>query len=344
VVLAGWLVDRIGIRWMLLIGGVAGGAFVTGMFFITTFTQGLVFMALTGMGLGCLVPSTTKAILMWFSVKERAMAMGLKQTGVNVGGIIAASTLPALALVLSWRHGFVGIGFMGIVIGIIAFILYREPPQTDSLNAAGLATSSELTPSVVEIFKGREIWLLASAAMCLMAVEFSAIAYLVLYLKESLLFPVVTAGFFLAVAEASGAFGKPLAGLVSDRLFHGHRKGVYISMCCIAGAMCLILAFLQQGSPSWVIVPLCFILGFTAIGWGGLQLTLVGEIAGEKLAGTVTGMTVVIIMVGALIGPPIFGYTVDVTGSYQMGWQLLAALAILAAVLLLFIREEKRRM
>ena len=114
-------------------------------------------------------------------------------------------------------------------------------------------------------------------------------------------------------------------------------------MCCIAGATCLMLSFLQQGSPSWVVLPLCFIMGFTGIGWGGLQMTLIGEIAGRELVGTVTGMALVVFVVGGIIGPPAFGYTVDITGSYQLGWQLLVIVAIVAATLLFFVREEKRQ-
>jgi len=295
------------------------------------------------MGLGCVGPATTKAILTWFPVKERATAMGIKQTGINVGEIIAASTLPALALALSWQYGFVSIGFMAVAIGITTLMLYKEPLESGGVNAAELITPSGSRPSVAGIFKSREIWLLAFSAMCLCILEFSAIAFLVLYFNESLLFPVKTAGFFLAITGVGGVFGKPLSGLVSDRLFHGRRKGVLILLSCIAGAMCLMLAFLQQGGPSWVIVPLCFILGFSGVGWAGLQMTLIGEIAGRELAGTVTGMALVVFVIGGIIGPPAFGYTVDVTGSYQLGWQLLAIMAIVAAVILLFIREKKRQ-
>ena len=92
---AGWLVDRIGVRWLLLIGEVIGGIFLASMFTVTTFTGGLIFMALAGMGMGCLMPSTTKAVLIWFPVKERATAMGVKQTAVNVGGL---SLLPLCRL------------------------------------------------------------------------------------------------------------------------------------------------------------------------------------------------------------------------------------------------------
>ncbi len=193
------------------------------------------------------------------------------------------------------------------------------------------------------IIKSRDIWLLIGAGMCLNAVEFSAMAYFVLYLKEALLIAVVTAGFFLAFLEAGGVFGKPITGLISDRLFHGGRKKVFIVLCCIAFAMGMILFFLPQGTPSWLIILISLIFGFGAIGWGGLNLTLIGEFAGRELAGTVTGMSVVFLMLANMAGPPIFGYIVDTTGSYRMAWLFLAILAILAATLLLFVREEKRR-
>jgi ACS family hexuronate transporter-like MFS transporter len=181
------------------------------------------------------------------------------------------------------------------------------------------------------------------AGFCLVVVEFSVIAYFVLYVEETLLLTIVNAGFFLAILESGGAFGKPISGLISDRLFHGNRKRVYILMCSLTFATCLIFTFLQQGAPSWIMIPLCFILGFVGIGWGGLHLTLVGEFAGKELAGTVTGASSVFLMVGNIIGPPTFGYIVDTTGSYRIAWMFLTIMAILAVVFLLFVREANRR-
>ncbi|MFC1937459.1 MFS transporter [Chloroflexota bacterium] len=340
---AGWLVDRIGVRRMLLLGSVTGGILISGMFFITTFAQGLTIMGLAGIGCGCLMPATTKAVLAWFPVKERATAMGLKQTAVNIGGIIAAITLPTLALALSWRYGFVSISVLAICIGIVSFILYREAPQKAEANIDERITQSRARPSVRDILKGREIWLVAFSGTCMLAVEFSILAHLVLYLQTELLFAVVIAGFFLAMLEAGGGLGKPVSGLVSDRLWHGGRRMPYILMCCVTGAICLILSFLQQGSPMWAIVPLLLLLGFAGIGWGGLHLTLAGEIAGKELAGTVTGTVVLISMIGTVIGPPIFGHIVDITGSYQISWQMLVFASAVAATLIFFVREGKRR-
>ncbi len=342
---AGWLVDRIGVRWLLLVGEVVGGIFVASMFIVTTFVQGLVFMALAGMGMGCLMPSTTKAVLVWFPAKERATAMGFKQTAVNVGGIITAVTLPAVALAIGWHYGFLGIGIIAVVIGVVSFILYKQPPQDiNPSTSSEPANGSRPRPSVREVFKSREIWLIIGAGMCLNAVEFSAMAYFVLYLKESLFIAVVTAGFLLAFLEAGGVFGKPISGFISDRLFHGRRKKVFIVLCIMAFAMGMVLFVLPPGTPSWLIIPISLVFGFGAIGWGGLNLTLIGEFAGKETAGTVTGMTVVFLMLANMAGPPIFGYIVDSTGSYRMAWLFLAILAAMAAVFLLFVREEKRRL
>lgn len=131
---AGRLVDKIGVRRMLLIGAVTGGIFIASIFTVRTFTQGVIFMALAGVGMGCLLPATTKAILVWFGPNERATAMGFKQMAVNVGGIITAVTLPSVALARGWHYGFLSIGLAAVIIGIVSFILYRESPQRVSLN------------------------------------------------------------------------------------------------------------------------------------------------------------------------------------------------------------------
>ena len=94
--------------------------------------------------------------------------MGLKQTAINVWGIIAAVTLPALALALSWQYGFVGIGLVVIVIGIVSFILYKEPSQSVDINARESASRLMPRSSVREVFKSREIWLVSGqvSAQC----------------------------------------------------------------------------------------------------------------------------------------------------------------------------------
>ena len=94
---------------------------------------------------------------------------------------------------------------------------------------------------------------------------------------------------------------------------------------------------------SWAIYPILVILGVTAFGWGGVSLTLVAELAGKELAGRVTGATGVAVNIGSLVGPILFGYLVDRSGSYQSAWLSSAAWGAVCVVALLFVREERRR-
>ncbi len=340
---SGWLADKIGPRWMLLIGEMIGGVFMAAMFTVRTFHLGLVFIALAGLGMGCIMPSVTKAMVVWFPARERATAMGVNQTAVNIGGIVTAATLPAVALALSWNFGFLGIGIIGMAIGIISFLFYRDPPVVASQDNSETVALPVSMPSALEVFKSRDIWLISFSGMFMMAIEFSALAHFVLYLQEKLLMAVVAAGGFLALLQAGGAFGKPASGFVSDRMFRGRRKGVYLLLVVLTGVSCFLLSFLVADSPVWALGILALILGLSGISWGGIHITFVGEMAGKERAGMVVGMSTVLMLIGNMFGPPVFGQIIDTTGSYTLGWQFLAGLAAAAVVPLIFVREKKRR-
>ena len=223
---AGWIVDRIGARWPMATGEFIAGMCMIGLFFVPSYRWLLALMFITGMGCGFLLPATTQGVIAWFPRKERATVMGLKQTAVSIGGIITAATLPAIALALGWRYGFLMLGIVAIFIGTVALVLYKEPPT-----AASSSMKSEdvvVSVSLGAILKSREIWLIACCGLCIAWFEMAVIAHLVLYLKEILLFGVIVAGGLLAVTETGGAIARPGAGLLSDRVFGGSRKQVFM--------------------------------------------------------------------------------------------------------------------
>ena len=336
----GWLVDRIGARWLIITGEWIAGASMIALFFVPSYGTLLMFMFVTGMGCGFLMPSTAQAVIAWFPVTERATVMGLKQTAVNIGGIITAATLPLIALALGWRYGFLILGIIAITIGFTALILYREPSVTST--TAKAATSPSSAVSLNEILKNREIWLLAFAGLCLSWVEMAMIAHLVLYLTETLVFGVVAAGGLLAMTEAAGAIARPVAGFVSDRSFGGRRRPVFILMAGISTIMCAVIG-LAGPYLSWCLYPALVILGMGSISFGGIWLTMLAEFGGHRGAGRAVGLGGLITLAGSTTGPPCFGYIVDKTGSYAWAWLSLAVLAALCFVLLLFIREGKRK-
>jgi MFS family permease len=165
---------------------------------------------------------------------------------------------------------------------------------------------------------------------------------LVLYLKEVMFMPVVTAGGILAVSEAAGAIGRPGTGFLSDRFFGGSRKNVFILMAVVAAVLCLVLALFGP-SLSWLLYPVLFLLGFSAIAWGGLFLTLISEFGGHGGTGKAVGVGTTVALLGGVFGPPAFGHIVDVFDSYRLAWSSLALISAICVVLLFFVREERRK-
>ncbi len=126
-VLAGWLADRIGVRRALIIGTLITGVSVGAVALAPSYGVMLVLLGCSGFGCGFIYPTAVKAIMLWFPQRERATAMGVNQSAVNVSGMLGAAIMPTLALSLGWQSGFVLASIMAFSICGVAVAFYREP-------------------------------------------------------------------------------------------------------------------------------------------------------------------------------------------------------------------------
>jgi sugar phosphate permease len=133
---SGWVVDRIGARWPIAVGEVIAGLSMITLFFVPSYSRLLIFMFVTGLGCGFLMPATSQGVMVWFPQRERATVMGLKQTAVNIGGMISAVTLPIVAVSLGWRYGFLLVGLAALGLG-----LYSRPLRSDFSEPGNLVGS-----------------------------------------------------------------------------------------------------------------------------------------------------------------------------------------------------------
>jgi ACS family hexuronate transporter-like MFS transporter len=336
----GWVVDRIGARWPIVTGELIAGTCMIALFFAPSYTWLLILMFGTGLGCGFLLPSTTQGVVAWFPLGERATVMGLKQSAVNIGGIISASTLPGVALALGWRFCFLFLGLIAIAIGGAAYFFYREPPP-GSFTSMDSETIETPVP-LIEILKNRDIWLIAFCGFCFAWIEMAMIAHLVLYLTEVLLIGVVAAGGMLAMTEAAGAIARPGSGFLSDRVFGGKRKPVFMLMAVTASAMCFITGLFGP-DLSWGLYPLLVFLGISGVAFGGIFLTLMSEFGGRRGAGKAVGLGGILTLAGVSLGPAFFGYIVDTFNSYRLAWLSLGFIAMICVLLLFPVREGKRK-
>jgi sugar phosphate permease len=348
---AGWVTDRLGVRAVISFGMIVGGVFLIAMLFTHSYLMALFTMFIVGLSLGLIIPGTGTGIVFWFPAKERAMAMGIRSMAVNLGGVLSAVTLPAVCIAYGWHMGFALLGITALTFGILSLILYKDPPgyraEAGPTTVAEGAVRAPAAParkreSSFVVLKSRDVWLLGIIGLGLSVNEFSLFSFYVLYLKEHMLLSVVAAGFVLGVVDTGGIFGKPVSGIISDRLFNGTRKEAFIILAATATIFTVVIALLPAGVPRWVLVVCSFVWGFAAVGWAGVWFTMSGEFGGKEHAGFVTGFTTAISTLAPVLGVPVFGYLADKTGTWMWSWVYAVAMAALATVLLFFVREERK--
>lgn len=333
---AGWLGDSLGVRRTTLIGHVFAGIAVIFASSAQSFGWAFAWFLLTGIGYSFLNPASTKGVLMWFHRRLRATAMGVKQTGVPAGGVLTALLAP-LAAVLGWRATLAGVGAVNVLFGLVFCLLWREPDEpssTDKRPSGGAGRRRLPIRGVLAVSGGTGLLLIG---------QMSLLTYLPLFLKERLAFSTVHASQWLSIVQGGAVLGRVSWGTVSDRLYRGRRKAVLVLIGVVSVLLCAVLSVLDRGVSPWVLAPLTFLGGFAMIGYQGVSYSLIGEIAGESRAGTALGLMITVNALCTVVGTPLFGYVVDVTGSYAAAWRALAGVLALGTVNLAYFVTEPRR-
>jgi MFS transporter, ACS family, hexuronate transporter len=113
-------------------------------------------------------PSSNKAIAEWFPKKERALAIGIFNSGTNVGAIVAPLAIPAIIVAWGWQMAFILTGALGFIWMIFWFIFYEIPEKQKRTTAAevtyinsDLDEQAETKEKVqwLKLFKLRQTWL-----------------------------------------------------------------------------------------------------------------------------------------------------------------------------------------
>jgi predicted MFS family arabinose efflux permease len=253
---AGGLVDRIGVGRALLVshGLLIAGALI---FSLAEGFAGAVFATLVmGFGYSIVNPSTAKGILTWFSERRRATAMGVKQTGVPIGGVLAASN-GALVTLFSWQSIFVTVACMIFVNGLLCLLLV-EPRQRSAYESIPATMRRMLRvgriTNIRVLFLANISWNMGQA---------NFFSYLTIFMREAAGASQPVAGAVLGLAQISSALGRIGWGVVSDTLLGGARKWITVGLCGVSAVLMLLMTAVHPGAGLWLGVALAVGLGIT---------------------------------------------------------------------------------
>jgi ACS family hexuronate transporter-like MFS transporter len=140
----------------------------------------------------------------------------------------------------------------------------------------------------------------------------------------------------------SALFARLGWGVVSDFLFQGRRKIVLGMIGASTVVVLSVLAWLPAGTPGWAIGLLMIVIGASVIGWNGINMTFVAELAGPERSATAAGLNQTLAVLASMIAPPLFGLFVDQTRSYALAFQSLAFVMILALIALMRVGSERK--
>ena len=123
----GFAADKFARKKVIVFGTGIWGIWTLLVGLTQNFGQLLAIRAISGIGLGCLMPATFSIMSDAFPPKQRGRALGIME-GIGVLGIVIGTLgLGMLASPDLWRWGFIVMGAFSIVSGLVVWFLVDEP-------------------------------------------------------------------------------------------------------------------------------------------------------------------------------------------------------------------------
>ena len=335
--LAGAAADRWGPR-AVLIGGVfmlAVGTALTPLMGSgpgLIFAQGLLVAAGAGAGsFSVLIGAAAQRI----PAASRGSASGVINAGGSLGQFVFAPVAQKLIQLVGWM----GAMYTLAVMALLALpLIGRVTKGGSTAHAAAEATPDGGLRRAVKEAMGDRSYLLLHLGFFTCGFH---IAFLVTHLPTE----VDLCGLPPSVASWSLAL-IGLANIVGS-LVTGHLVGLYRSKMILAlmyaSRALLVLWYLAMPREPWVFYVFAVGLGLTWLATVPPTAGIVGKLFGVRYLGTLFGLTLFSHQIGGFLGAWLGGLAITRFGNYNWMWWADIALALVAAVVNLPIREAKVR-
>jgi oxalate/formate antiporter len=328
----GWLVDRIGPRWMVFFGGL-----LTGLAWVVySYAGSLNFYyfgaVIAGLGVGSVYSTAINNAIKWFPDK-RGLAVGITAGGYGIGSALTIIPIDNLIRAGLFREAFFYFGLaQGLI--IMACALMLRAPQKDEVPRSTRIVQSAHDYTLGEAMKTPLFYLLFVMFILTVTGGLMAVAQLGPIAKDLKVKDVpIDLGFIVMAALPLALFldrimngvSRPLFGFISDHI--GRENTMFLAFM-IEGLGILALSKLGA-NPVWFVI----LSGMVFLAWGevySLFSATAADAFGTKHIGAIYGVLYCAKGVAALLVP--YGNVITkATGSWTTVLYGVACMDILAA-------------
>jgi MFS transporter, ACS family, hexuronate transporter len=295
---------------------------------------------LLGMGEGGGFPAATRAVAEWFSMEERATAMGIINAGTAVGAVVAPPLIVSILGFTNWRWVFVFTGALGFFWVAWWRRAYFVPAERATLqgpiNTAHPRADTASTFGWAQLFRIRETWALMIAKFLSDAAWFFYLFWLPKYLYEARGFDTKAVGMFAWLPGAAAGLGCLLGGVFSSYLVQRDFPIIKARKLALgASAAIMPLAILVPHVPiTWTIVLFC-VAYFGQQSWSTLVMVLPADLFPQRVVGSVAGLVGFGGAMGGIVFGQIVGYLLDHGFGYGPVFGIAGVLHVVAFVIIL---------
>ena len=125
----GYASDRFSRKKVLIFGTGVWGLWTIAVGLVPDFSSMLVIRAISGLGLGCLMPATFSLLGDHYPQSKRGRALGVIGLVGLMGTVLGVLALGFVANADLWRWGFFGLGVASMLTGVMIWWLVEEPPR-----------------------------------------------------------------------------------------------------------------------------------------------------------------------------------------------------------------------
>lgn len=313
-------------RWGGRVPTVCGTLVATGGLLVAAFAPSVELLVpalfVSGLGASVIPIASMGAVFSAFPVYRRAWALGVRQMGVPLAGVLGAFLMPALE-----RAGGVRLALLVCAAAAAAFGLLF------AAFGAELADLSQ-TRQRIRVGLGRILRAPGMARLLLVAVFYivvlqSALTYLVPAVRDAGL-STFWSSFVFFVMQVAAAISRVLWGWIADREGGNRRSRTLVEAgWASAFGAALLAALLYAGLAAVLVAVIAFALG--AMGWNALVYVSAGERGPPGHTAQSVAVAATVIFTTAAISAPAAGAIAAALGWVGF-WSLCAGLAAIGAL------------